>query len=255
MTGVLMSLPAVDFQVHNSLFLIAHFHSVIIGGVVFGTFVALAYWFPKVAGFKLHEGLGKYAFWCWFIGFLLAFMPLYVLGLMGATRRLDHYEAASGWQPLFIVAAIGVALITLGVGFQMLQAIVSIKQRKQNLDTTGDPWNGRTLEWATASPPPVYNFAMIPKADARDPFWVGKQEKRGAPKPQYEDIHLPKNSPIGVFIGGFSFLVGFGLVWHIFWLASLGVAGIIACLIIHLAEKEPEMTLTAAAVKKMEGGA
>ncbi len=132
-------------------------------------------------------------------------MPLYVLGLMGATRRLDHYEAASGWQPLFIVAAIGVALITLGVGFQMLQAIVSIKQRKQNLDTTGDPWNGRTLEWATASPPPVYNFAMIPKADARDPFWVGKQEKEVRPNPSMKTSIFLKIARLASSSAGLAF--------------------------------------------------
>lgn len=255
MDGVLMSLPAVDFQVHNSLFLIAHFHSVIIGGVVFGSFAAFTYWFPKIAGFKLNERLGKYAFWCWFVGFLLAFMPLYLLGLMGATRRLDHYDAAMGWKPLFIIAAIGVAIIALGVAFQILQIIVSIKQRKQNIDTTGDPWNGRTLEWATCSPPPVYNFAIIPEVETRDPFWVSKQSKKPEPKPVYEDIHLPKNTPIGIYIGGCSFLVGFGLVWHIFWMASLGVLGTIACMIIHLAVKEPEMTISAAEVKKMEEGA
>jgi cytochrome o ubiquinol oxidase subunit I len=152
--GVLMSVPAIDYQVHNSLFLVAHFHMMIVGGVVFGYFAGLTYWFPKIFGFRLNERLGKYAFWCWFVGFLLAFVPLYILGLMGATRRLDHYDASLGWQPLFIVAGIGALTIALGVGFQVLQLIVSIKQRKQNLDTTGDPWNGRTLEWATTSPAP-----------------------------------------------------------------------------------------------------
>jgi cytochrome o ubiquinol oxidase subunit 1 len=253
MDGVLMSLPAVDFQVHNSLFLIAHFHSVIIGGVVFGAFAAFTYWFPKIVGFKLNERLGKYAFWCWFVGFLLAFMPLYILGLMGATRRLDHYDLSSGWQPLFIVAAVGVAIISLGVGFQLLQVFVSIRDRKKNMDTDGDPWNGRTLEWSTSSPPPEYNFAIVPEVDSRDAFWVRKQARKAPPKPQYEDIHLPKNTPIGVYIGGFSFLVGFAIVWHIHWLSLLGLAGVIISLIIRLADKHPEKVYTAAQVKKMEG--
>ena len=181
MDGVLMSIPAVDFQVHNSLFLIAHFHSVIIGGVVFGFFAGLTYWFPKVMGFSLNERLGKYAFWCWLIGFLLAFMPLYILGLMGATRRLDHYDASMGWQPLFIVAAVGVAIIMIGIGIQVLQVLVSIKQRKENRDLSGDHWGGRTLEWSIPSPPPLYNFAITPKVDTRDPFWVAKQSRKAPP--------------------------------------------------------------------------
>nr|NGX27221.1 Cytochrome bo(3) ubiquinol oxidase subunit 1 [Chlamydiota bacterium] len=171
MAGVLMSIPGADFQMHNSLFLIAHFHSVIIGGVVFGFFAGYSYWFPKFLGFKLNEKLGKCAFWCWLIGFLVAFLPLYLLGLMGATRRLNHYDVL-GWQPLFIVAALGVILILAGVGFQVLQVIVSVKQRKENQDTTGDPWNGRTLEWTTTSPPPFYNYAIIPEVHQRDPFWA-----------------------------------------------------------------------------------
>ena len=152
MTGVLLSIAPIDFQTHNSLFLIAHFHSMVIGGVLFGFFAGLAYWLPKVVGFRLNEKLGKYAFWCWLVGFLLAFFPLYVLGLMGATRRLDHYETSMGWQPLFMVAAVGVTLISCGIAFQILQLLVSVQYRKQNTDTTGDPWNGRTLEWSTLSP-------------------------------------------------------------------------------------------------------
>ena len=162
MTGVLMSIPAIDFQAHNSLFLIAHFHSVIIGGVVFGFFTGYSYWFPKFAGYTLDEKLGKLSFWCWMIGFLLAFLPLYLLGIMGATRRLNQYDVL-GWQPLFVVAGVGALIILLGVGFQVLQFIVSYKNRAQNRDTTGDPWNGRNLEWSIHSPPPFYNFATIPQ--------------------------------------------------------------------------------------------
>ncbi len=196
MAGVLMSIPAADFQVHNSLFLIAHFHFVIIGGVVFGFFAGYTYWFPKFIGFKLNEKLGKYAFWCWIIGFLIAFFPLYLLGFMGATRRLNHYEVAE-WQPLFIIAAIGAFFIMCGLGFQILQLLVSIKERKENRDLTGDPWNGRNLEWSTTSPPPFYNFAFIPEVHSRDPFWVMKHTKQPAPT-KYEEIHMPKNSGDGV---------------------------------------------------------
>lgn len=251
MTGVLMSIAPIDFQVHNSLFLIAHFHSVIISGVVFAFFAGLAYWFPKIIGFKLNERLGRYVFWFWMVGFLLAFMPLYALGLMGATRRLDHYEAATGWQPLFIVAVIGVLLICCGVGMQILQIIVSIKQRKKNLDTTGDPWNGRTLEWSIPSPPPEYNFAEIPHVHDRDAFWAMKHSKH-VHKRHYEDILMPKNSFLPAFIGGFSFLMCFGLIWHIMWLAAATFLGIIICMIVRLAEKETEHWISAKKVEELE---
>ena len=178
MTGVMMAIPAIDFQVHNSLFLIAHFHSVIIGGVVFGFFAGYTYWFPKFTGFKLDERLGKFAFWFWFIGFIVAFFPLYLLGFMGASRRLNHYEASTGWQPLFIVASIGALLILCGVICQALQLYVSIKNRDKNRDKTGDPWNGRTLEWSTTSPPPFYNFAFVPEVHGRDAFWDMKYSKK-----------------------------------------------------------------------------
>ncbi len=219
MAGVLMGLPAVDFQIHNSLFLVAHFHTMIVGGVLFGFFAGITYWFPKVFGFKLNERLGRYGFWCWLIGFLLAFGPLYILGLMGATRRLDHYDGSLGWQGLFVVAGIGVLIIMLGVGFQILQLLVSVKQRHNNRDLSGDPWNGRTLEWSTSSPAPFYNFAIIPHVRDRDPFWGMKQRPTVAREPLYKDIYLPKNSPLGLFIGSCGFLACFGIVWHMWWMA------------------------------------
>ena len=195
-TGVLMAVPPADFQVHNSLFLVAHFHNMIIGGVLFGAFAAFSYWFPKFTGFYLNEFLGKCAFWCWLGGFIVAFTPLYILGLMGATRRLDHYDPSMGWQWLFIVAGLGVMLILLGVGFQLLQIGYSIWKRKQLRDTTnGDPWNGRTLEWATSTPPPVYNFAVLPNADTRDPFWYAKEGKKPLSSTKYQPITLPKIAP------------------------------------------------------------
>ncbi len=253
MTGVLMSIPAADFQIHNSLFLVAHFHNVIIGGVVFGFFSGFTYWFPKFFGFKLNERLGKYAFWCWLIGFFVAFMPLYLLGFMGATRRLNHFDVME-WQPLFKVAGIGAMLILTGVGFQMLQLFVSIKNRKANLDTTGDPWNGRTLEWSTKSPPPFYNFAIEPEVHSKDAFWVAKARGELPLEHKYHDFHMPKNTPIGFYIGVLSFLMAFGMIWYMFWLSALSLLGIIACVIAHLYVKEPEYTLTAAEVEKMERG-
>jgi len=250
MAGVLMSLPPADFQIHNSLFLIAHFHSMIIGGVLFGFFSAVTYWFPKIVGFKLNERLGKWAFWSWLIGFIAAFMPLYTLGLMGATRRLDHYDAATGWQPFFLVAGLGVLIIFCGIGFQVLQIVVSIIQRKENRDETGDPWNGRTLEWATASPPPFYNFAIVPEVHGIDAFWDMKHHI-GA-KPHYKPILMPKNSSIGVYIGILSFLFGFGVIWHMFWLALVGIVGIVVCMIVRLSEKETEFYIPVSEIEKNE---
>jgi cytochrome o ubiquinol oxidase subunit 1 len=262
MSGVLLSVPALDYEMHNSLFLVAHFHNMIIGGVLFGYFAGMTYWFPKITGFRLNERLGKYAFWCWLIGFLLAFLPLYALGMMGATRRLDHYDASQGWQWLFIVAGVGVLVICAGVGFQILQLIISFWQRRTRLDNTGDPWNGRTLEWSTASPAPVYNFAIIPTITERDAFWDMKQQDRKRMKhadpiaqptePVYSDITLPKNSGMGIMIAAFAFAVGFGLIWHIWWLALIGALGVIVSLIIRSTDEDTEYVIPAAEIARTE---
>lgn len=255
MTGVLMAIPGVDFQVHNSLFLIAHFHSVIIGGVLFGFFAGFTYWFPKFFGFKLNEKLGKCAFWCWLTGFLVAFLPLYILGLMGATRRLNHYEASTGWQPLFIVAAIGAIIIWTGVLFQVAQIYFSIRDRKKNLDTTGDPWNGRTLEWSTSSPPPFYNYAITPEVHEKDPFWSMKHnENKVSNSTDYQEIHMPKNTSMGFFIGLFSCIFGFAMVWHMFWLAALTTFGMLVCVVIRLFDKDVDYHVSVEEIKKIEEG-
>lgn len=251
--GVLMSIPAVDFQVHNSLFLVAHFHSMVVGGVLFGFFAGIIYWFPKFTGFKLHEGIGKVSFWCWLIGFLLAFVPLYILGLMGATRRLDGYDASLGWQGLFIVAGVGVVVIGLGLALMGLQILWSFIQRKKLADTTGDPWDGRTLEWATTSPPMHYSFAITPHADKRDAFWEAKRAgvsvAEGKP---YTDIEMPKNTPIGMFIAAASFFVGFGLIWHQWWLALLGFVAIIVLIIVRSMDEHTEYVLSADELQQLE---
>ncbi len=250
MAGVMLAIPPVDFQLHNSLFLVAHFHTMVVGGVLFGIFAGISYWFPKIAGFRLNERIGKYAFWCWLIGFLMAFTPLYILGLMGATRRLDHYDASTGYQPFFIVALIGGLVIAAGVVFQIVQIIASFIQKKQLIDTTGDPWDGRTLEWATPSPVPSYNFTTIPKVTSRDAYVEMKQLV--LPKPAYEDIHMPKSTASGIYISGFAFIVGFGFVWHIVWMAILGIISTIVCVIMRTFDEETEYTLTAAEVEKLD---
>lgn len=251
MTGVMLAVPGIDYQVHNSLFLVAHFHTMIISGVVFGFFAGLNYWFPKIFGFTLHDGLGKAAAWLWSVGFVLAFGPLFILGLMGATRRLDHYTDTS-WQTLFIIAGAGVAVIGLGIVSQLLQVFISIKNRKRNLDTTGDPWNGRTLEWSTPSPAPFYNYAVIPTVTARDSFWEAKQAGIVNTPATYTDIHMPKNSGSGIIIAGFSFLVGFAAVWHIPWLAIIGLIGAVVTIVIRLTDDDVEYTIPADAVAKFD---
>ncbi|MGK5595649.1 MAG: cytochrome o ubiquinol oxidase subunit I [Parachlamydiaceae bacterium] len=252
MTGILLSAPPVDYQVHNSLFLIAHFHGMVIGGMLFGFFCGFTYWFPKFTGFFLSERLNRYAFWCWFSGFLLAFMPLYMLGFMGATRRLDHYEAATGWHPIFVLVACGAAIILCGVCIQVFGLFKSIKDRKVNRDFTGDPWNGRTLEWATSSPPPIYNFAVTPVVDQIDPHWAIKRGEAPQPSTKYEDIHLPKNTAMGLYIGMLSLIFGFAMTWHIFWLAAISFASIIICVITRLSSEEQFIIIKAEEVARLE---
>ncbi|HWT39838.1 MAG TPA: cbb3-type cytochrome c oxidase subunit I [Dongiaceae bacterium] len=249
LTGVMMSVPPADFQFHNSLFLVAHFHNMIIGGVLFGAFSAFTYWFPKFTGFTLNERLGKWAFWLWIIGFLLAFIPLYILGFMGATRRLDHYDPSLGWQGLFIVAGVGVLIICLGVFFQILQLVVSIIQRNKNR-VGNDPWGGRTLEWSLTSPPPEYNFAVIPEVTTRDAFWEMKKQKHH-PTPTYTDIWVPKNTSFGVIIGACALAFGMAVVWHIWWIMIAAFIGAITTIIIALTNDEPDRKISAKTVEKM----
>ncbi|MFQ2484739.1 cytochrome o ubiquinol oxidase subunit I [Aeromonas caviae] len=253
MTGVLLSVPAANFVLHNSLFLIAHFHNVIIGGVVFGCFAGITYWFPKAFGFKLDDVWGKRAFWCWITGFFVAFMPLYVLGFMGMTRRVSQNidPEFHGW---LVVAACGAGLIALGVLCQVIQIVVSIRDREKNRDLTGDPWGGRTLEWATSSPPPFYNFAIEPKVTGLDAFWEAKADGSAYKKPaQYAPIHMPKNSGAGVIIAAFSVVFGFAMIWHIWWMAIAGFIGMIATWIIHSFNDDVDYYVQVDEIERIEG--
>jgi cytochrome o ubiquinol oxidase subunit 1 len=223
LTGVLMAVPPADFVLHNSLFLVAHFHNVIIGAVLFGAMAGYYYWFPKAFGFTLDRRLGAVSFWCWLIGFYLAFMPLYALGLLGMTRRMQHYTELS-WQPYLIVAEVGAVVILGGIVATIAQLVVSIRTRDRRRDLTGDPWNGRTLEWSTASPPPAYNFAVLPQVESLDAFWAMKQRGPRAPPEQYQSIEMPRNSPNGFITAIFAVVTGFAMIWHIWWMAILGLA-------------------------------
>ncbi|CAD5249003.1 cytochrome o ubiquinol oxidase subunit I [Bosea sp. 62] len=232
MTGVMLAVPPADFVLHNSLFLIAHFHNVIIGGVVFGVFAGIAYWFPKAFGFKLDRFWGVLSFWFWVIGFYVAFMPLYILGLMGVTRRLSRFEDPS-LQIWFVIAALGAVLIALGILCFLIQIGVSILRREQLRDTTGDPWDGRTLEWSTSSPPPAYNFAFTPIVHDLD-AWAD-MKKRGYTRPLagFRPIHMPRNTGAGIIIAGLATICGFALIWYIWWLAALSFVAVLATVITH----------------------
>ncbi|MBV9420310.1 MAG: cbb3-type cytochrome c oxidase subunit I [Alphaproteobacteria bacterium] len=226
MTGVLLAVPPADFLTHNSMFLVAHFHNVIVGGVVFGLFAGLEYWFPKAFGFRLHPGWGKAAFWLALIGFWVTFTPLYIAGLAGMTRRLQHINVEA-WRPYMQVAVVGVAIIAIGAICQVTQLLVSIAQRERLRDVTGDPWDGRSLEWATPSPAPFFNFAVTPNVEGEEAYWGIKQRaiesQTMGPEPEYEDIEMPVNSSVGVYTAFFASLTGFSLIWHIWWLAGLGL--------------------------------
>ena len=233
MSGVLLAVPPADFVLHNSLFLIAHFHNVIIGGVVFGVFAGITYWFPKAFGYKLDPFWGKASFWFWLVGFYLAFMPLYVLGLMGVTRRMSRFDDAS-LQPWFVAAALGAVLIAIGIACFLIQLVVSFRRREALRDAHGDSWGtGRTLEWSTASPPPAYNFAFTPIVYERDAWHDMKQRGAQRPTEGFKPIHMPANTAAGVVIAGLSTLLGFALVWHMWWVAGLAFAALVVAAIVH----------------------
>ena len=255
LTGVLVAVPPADFLLHNSLFLVAHFHNVIIGGVLFGAFAGYTYWFPKAFGFRLHEGLGKAAFWCWLIGFYVAFMPLYAVGFLGMTRRMQHYDVPE-WRPWLLIAAVGAIIILTGIIFQIMQLVVSIRHRDELRDRTGDPWDGRSLEWATASPPPVFNFAIPPDVTGEDAYWLlkahAKQQDLEKREPDYKDIEMPRNSPTGFVCAFFATIMGFALIWHIWWMVAAGAIGAFATFVAFAWRDHDEYVIPAKEVARID---
>jgi cytochrome o ubiquinol oxidase subunit I len=252
MTGVLLAVPPIDFVLHNSVFLVAHFHNVIIGGVLFGALAGYNYWFPKAFGFTLDERWGKASFWCWVIGFYLAFTPLYALGLMGMTRRLQHI-ADPNWRPLLLVAELGAIVVFLAILCQAMQLYVSIRTRESRRDTTGDPWNGRTLEWATSSPPPAYNFALLPRVETIDAF--SEMKRRGlkaAVESAYQKVEMPRNSPLAFIIAFFAVVSGFALIWQMWWLAILGLLAILVMVMVFGWDEDRQHEIPAAEMARME---
>jgi cytochrome o ubiquinol oxidase subunit 1 len=252
MTGVLLAVPPVDYLMHNTTFLVAHFHNMIIPGALFGYFAGYQYWFPKAFGFRLEEKWGRRAFWAWIVGFYLAFMPLYMLGAMGMPRRLERYHDAA-WQPYLIVAELGAISIMFGIAFLIVQLAVSIRRRAALSDATGDPWNGRTLEWATTSPPPPYNFAILPEVHGIDALWGMKKAGTVGLKPtRFQDIIMPDNTSVGIVLGTMSFVFAFAMVWQIWWLAVVGVLGILAAVLSQTFNDHAEHRISARSISNIE---
>jgi len=251
MTGVLLAVPPADFSLHNSLFLIAHFHNVIIGGVVFGLFAGINYWFPKAFGFKLDPFWGKCSFWLWLVGFWVAFTPLYQLGMMGVTRRLSHFENPS-LQVWFVIAAFGAFLILLGIVSMLIQFWVSFRRREALRDVTGDPWDGRTLEWSTSSPPPSYNFAFTPLIHGQEAWWEMKRYGYQRPQTGFVSLHMPKNTSAGIILAGLSLVFGFAMIWYMWPLAVISFVALLATAIGHTFNYQRDYHLPAADVARVE---
>src|SRR5450631_3769387 len=253
LTGVLVAVPPADFLLHNSLFLVAHFHNVIIGGVLFGAFAGYTYWFPKAFGFRLHEGWGIAAFWFWLIGFYVAFFPLYAVGFLGMTRRMQHYDVAA-WTPWLHIASAGAGLVLVGIICQVTQLVVSIRHREELRDLTGDPWDGRSLEWATASPPPVFNFAVMPDVSGADAYWAMKARAKteSTKEVDYQPIEMPRNSPTGFVCAFFATVVGLALIWHIWWMVIVGLVGAYATFVVFAWRDHDEYEISAEEVARLD---
>ena len=250
LTGIILASPGIDYQVHNTLFLVAHFHNVLIPGLLYGMLAGYHYWFPKAFGFRLNERWGRIACGFWFFGFLFAFMPLYALGLLGMPRRtVEYFQAA--YLPWTIVAAFGALLILGALGSLAMQLGLSILQREQNRVELGDPWNGRTLEWSIPAPPPEYNFAVLPIVESRDTFMARKLDDTAYLAPtHYEDIEMPRNSMFGPVAGACGVVCGFGLVWHIWWMVGLGLIAVIATTIARSFVLDIKRVIPAAEVRE-----
>ena len=252
MTGVLLAVPPVDYLMHNTTFLVAHFHNMLIPGALFGYFAGYQYWFPKAFGFRLEEKWGRWAFWAWIVGFYLAFMPLYLLGFMGMPRRMEHYDTAA-WQPYLIVAELGAISIMFGITFLIIQLVASIRNRSALSADASDPWNGRTLEWSTASPPAPYDFAVIPEVHEIDALWAMKKRGTAGRKPvRFHDIVMPNNTSAGVILGALSFVFAFAMIWHIWWLAVLSGLAMWAPLLARTFDDRPGHRISVREIKKLE---
>jgi cytochrome o ubiquinol oxidase subunit 1 len=249
LTGVILANPPVDFALHNSLFLVAHFHNMVIPGVLFGMIAGYQFWFPKAFGFRLSERWGKLSFCCWSLGFYLTFMPLYALGLQGAMRRTVEWFRPD-YLPWLKASFVGAMLLFAGFLLLAVQLVVSVRQRDQCRVPAGDPWDGRSLEWSNSAPPPEYNFAVIPEVSTRDPFtWMKKNQQAYSSPDAYEDIEVPKNSVVAPVIGIAAILFGFALVWHIWWLVIVSFVSMWTAVIARCFVTETERVIPASEVR------
>lgn len=250
LTGVILANPTLSFQAHNTLFLVAHFHNVIIPGVLFALLAGYNYWFPKAFGFRLHEGLGRITAFLWIFGFAFTFLPLYVVGLMGMPRRSVSYTDPA-FSPFTMIALFGAVLIVAALSCVLVQLWVSIRDREKTSVPVGDPWNGRTLEWSISAPPPEYNFAIIPQVSDRDDFTASKEKGNAYPHPdQYEDIEMPGNTALGMIFCIAGTILSFALVWHIWWLALVSFVVIPTAFIYRLFLLDTNITISAEQVER-----
>ncbi|MGI9521752.1 MAG: cbb3-type cytochrome c oxidase subunit I [Hyphomicrobiaceae bacterium] len=249
LSGVILANPTIDYQVHNTLFLVAHFHNVLIPGVLFGLLAGFHYWFPKMFGFRLNERWGAAAATLWIIGFAITFLPLYVLGLMGMPRRSVSY-ADPAFEPIMIIAFVGALTVLSAVACLVWQIFVSVRDREAARVAVGDPWDGLTLEWSVSAPPPEYNFASVPEVTSRDAFAAQKAAGTAYTAPAtYEDIEARKPTSIGIILAASGAVAGFALVFHIWWLACIAaIAGGLA-FVAETFQTEPLSIIPASQVK------
>lgn len=250
LTGVILANPSIDYQVHNTVFLVAHFHNVLIPGTLFGLLAGYNYWFPKAFGFRLNERWGMASALCWIFGFMLAFFPLYGMGLLGFPRRTVAYFNPI-YNPYMYVAEFGALVILAGLACIFIQLAVSIMQRDQNRVPAGDPWDASSLEWSIAAPAPEYNFPVLPEVTARDAFMVAKEHHAAyLPPDRFTDIEVPKNSPMGMIMCVMGTLVTFGLVWHVWWLVVVAMLVAIGAMVWHGFVREHERVIPAAEIRE-----
>ncbi|MCW2362803.1 cytochrome o ubiquinol oxidase subunit 1 [Sphingobium xanthum] len=252
LTGIILAFPPLDYIVHNTLFLVAHFHNMLIPGTLYGLLAAYTFWFPKAFGFRLDERWGKISCACWVIGFYLAFMPLYVLGAAGMARRTPAVMETA-YRPWLYAAEVGALVLFCGFVALLIQLWVSLRNRAATRVFAGDPWDGRALEWSIAAPPPAYNFARLPQVDQRHWFFDAKRNGTPYVRPaHYEDIEMPKNSAVAPIIGMASAAAGFALVWHMWWLAILGLLAVVATVIARSFARDTHRLIPASAVDRTE---
>lgn len=254
-TGVMLAMAAADYQYHNTYFLVSHFHYVLIAGTVFACFAGLIYWYPKMFGHRLNETIGKWVFWVFMIGFNVCFFPQYFLGLDGMPRRIYTYLESDNWFSLNAISTAGAFM--MAIGFALFVYNIYFSWRYEKRETTGDPWDGRSLEWATSSAvPPFYNFAKLPEVTDRDAFWTMKEKGiRLHADTNYEKVHMPSNTWLGFVMSFIMFIASFALVFSWFPLAIISGIGIFICMILRSFDYDEGYYVSAKEIQEIESKA